>query len=307
MLYRDYRPEDRQTIGAVHDAARKTELRLAGLEEAFLPLEIAGEREGLFAYPGLFVAEDGGRVRGFAACTEEELAWLYVNPEHMRRGIGRSLVEFALARFPGIRTVEVLVGNTPARALYEKEGFCLTGLEKGRMRATRPLPWRYGCCPGRKARQDGAKEAWQEMLSLPLRGSVGSAPGGARSGPGRNSAGHPPRRRACGTRCAPRIPRNHGSGGQQAALPGAGGFPGGKTEPKQKALSIGKGACIRFGCTPLRFRCVTGSDPLHTALWACFRPPVRLRAQPSGRVLLPRGCRPASRSTLWRSPGTGRS
>lgn len=51
----------------------------------------------------------------------------------MRRGIGRGLVEFALARFPGIRTVEVLVGNTPARALYEKEGFCLTGLEKGRM------------------------------------------------------------------------------------------------------------------------------------------------------------------------------
>lgn len=43
MLYRDYRPEDRQAIGAVHDAARKTELRLAGLEEAFLPLEIAGE------------------------------------------------------------------------------------------------------------------------------------------------------------------------------------------------------------------------------------------------------------------------
>lgn len=133
MLYRDYRPEDRQAIGAVHDAARKTELRLAGLEEAFLPLEIAGEREGLFAYPGLFVAEDGGRVRGFAACTEEELAWLYVDPEHMRQGIGRGLVEFALARFPGIRTVEVLVGNTPARALYEKEGFCLTGLEKGRM------------------------------------------------------------------------------------------------------------------------------------------------------------------------------
>lgn len=133
MLYRDYRPEDRQAIGAVHDAARKTELRLAGLEEAFLPLEIAGEREGLFAYPGLFVAEDGGRVRGFAACTEEELAWLYVDPEHMRRGIGRGLAEFALARFPGIRTVEVLVGNTPARALYEKEGFCLTGLEKGRI------------------------------------------------------------------------------------------------------------------------------------------------------------------------------
>ena len=138
-------------------------------------------------------------------------------------------------------------------------------------------------------------------------GSVGSAPGGARSGPGRNSAGHPPRRRACGTQCAPVYRGTTAAAGSRQLSPEQGGFPGGKTEPKQKALSIGRGACIRFGCTPLRFRCVTGSDPLHTALWACFRPPERLRAQPSGRVLLPRGCRPASRSTSWRSPGTGRS
>ena len=33
MLYRDYRPEDRQAIGAVHDAARKTELRLPGRKD----------------------------------------------------------------------------------------------------------------------------------------------------------------------------------------------------------------------------------------------------------------------------------
>ena len=138
-------------------------------------------------------------------------------------------------------------------------------------------------------------------------GSVGSAPGGARSGPGRNSAGHPPRRRACGTRGAPVYRGTTAAAGSRQLSPEQGGFPGGKTEPKQIALSIGKGACIRFGCTPLRFCCVTGSDPLHTALWACFRPPERLRAQPSGRVLLPRGCRPASRSTSWRSPGTGRS
>ena len=67
-------------------------------------------------------------------------------------------------------------------------------------------------------------------------GSVGSAPGGARSGPGRNSAGRMPRRRACGTRCAPRIPRNHGSGGQQAALPGAGGLLGRKDGAEAKSF-----------------------------------------------------------------------
>ena len=85
------------------------------------------------------------------------------------------------------------------------------------------------------------------------------------------------------------------------------GLPGRKDGAEAKSFIHRKRGVHRFGCTPLRFCCVTGSDPLHTALWACFRPPERLRAQPSGRVLLPRGCRPASRSTSWRSPGTGRS
>ena len=69
--------------------ARKIELKLAGLVKAFLPLKVAAEREGLFDYPGLFVAEKGSEVVGFAACTEDELAWLYVDPEYMRRGSDR--------------------------------------------------------------------------------------------------------------------------------------------------------------------------------------------------------------------------
>lgn len=48
--------------------------RSFGLEEVFLPLRIAAEREGLFEYPGLFVAEAKGSVVGFAACSEDELA-----------------------------------------------------------------------------------------------------------------------------------------------------------------------------------------------------------------------------------------
>ena len=138
-------------------------------------------------------------------------------------------------------------------------------------------------------------------------GSVGPAPGGARSGPGRNSAGHPPRRRACGTRCAPVYRGTTAAAGSGQLSPEQERLPGRKDGAEAKSFIHRKRGVHRFGCTPLRFRCVTGSDPLHTALWACFRPPERLRAQPSGRVLLPRGCRPASRSTSWRSPGTGRS
>lgn len=133
LAIRPYRPEDFPGIERVHDRARRIELRYAGLEEAFLPLRIAAEREDLFAYPGLFVAELGGEIAGFAACTQEELAWLYVDPAHFRKGVGRALAEHALQRFPGIRRVEVLSGNAPAQALYARLGFVTAATERGRM------------------------------------------------------------------------------------------------------------------------------------------------------------------------------
>lgn len=133
LIIRPYRPEDFPGIERVHDSARRIELCYAGLEEAFLPLRIAAEREDLFAYPGLFVAELGGEIAGFAACTQEELAWLYVDPAHFRKGVGRALAEHALQRFPGIRRVEVLSGNAPAKALYARLGFVTAATERGRM------------------------------------------------------------------------------------------------------------------------------------------------------------------------------
>ena len=133
LSIRDYRKEDFPGIERVHDEARREELRLASLLDAFLPLRIAAEREDLFSYPGLFVAELDGEIAGFAACTEEELAWLYVAPARSRRGVGTALARHALQRFPGIRSIEVLVGNAPARALYEKLGFHLSATESGAM------------------------------------------------------------------------------------------------------------------------------------------------------------------------------
>lgn len=130
---RKYCPSDWDAIQRIHDASRQNELKLAGLESAFLPLEVAAEREGLFNYPGIFVAEEEGIVVGFVACTEDELTWLYVDPAYTRRGIGRKLTEYALQQFPGIRYIEALVGNEPARALYESFGFELTGTESGKM------------------------------------------------------------------------------------------------------------------------------------------------------------------------------
>ncbi len=133
LKIRAYEPEDWLAIQKAHDAARQQELALAGLPQAFLPLSIAAEREDLFEYPGLYVAELDGVVAGFAACTEEELAWLYVAPEYQHQGIATALIKHCMEQFPGIESIEVLRGNEPARRLYEKMGFTVKEALSGQM------------------------------------------------------------------------------------------------------------------------------------------------------------------------------
>ena len=132
VTIREYRPSDWPRLCAIHDAARQNELALAGLSAAFLPLEIAAPREGLFDYT-LRVAELDGQTAGFAAFTGDELAWLYVAPALARRGIGRALVEHALSFMSRPASVEVLAGNAPALALYEGCGFRLADTLSGQM------------------------------------------------------------------------------------------------------------------------------------------------------------------------------
>lgn len=133
IIIRPYTKMDWAAIERIHDSARKIELNLSNLSNAFLPLAIAAERENLMDYNGLYVAEINSQVVGFTACTDKELAWLYVAPEYMRKGIGRKLALFVLATFPTIKFIEVLKGNEPAKRLYESIGFHVVSIESGRM------------------------------------------------------------------------------------------------------------------------------------------------------------------------------
>ena len=45
ITIRNYQDTDWESISRIHDSARTLELELAGLKDAFLPLEIAAKRE----------------------------------------------------------------------------------------------------------------------------------------------------------------------------------------------------------------------------------------------------------------------
>ncbi|KAB7771341.1 GNAT family N-acetyltransferase [Xanthomonas maliensis] len=133
MKLRAYRDDDWSALCAVHDAARQEELRAAGLAEAFLPLSVAAEREGLFVHYQLRVAVLDERVVGFVAYDAHELAWLYVAPDVRRRGVGMALVEAAKQAHPAGLTLELLEGNRAALGFYRRCGFVETGSHRGRM------------------------------------------------------------------------------------------------------------------------------------------------------------------------------
>ena len=132
MNIRPYQNADWPRLCAIHDLARMDELREAGLQDAFIPLEIAAEKEGLFDYD-ILVAERNGTVLGFVAFSEDELAWLYVDPGSYRSGVGKLLTKATLLERPNGLSIEVLSGNEAALAFYKSVGFVESGITNGRM------------------------------------------------------------------------------------------------------------------------------------------------------------------------------
>lgn len=106
------------------------ELRDSAGVEAFLSLQQTAEAEGLFDGK-LMVAEVGGAVVGFVAFDDEEVTWLYVDPQRYRQGIGRRLLREAIASAGPRVEVTVLDGNPAALALYLSEGFTITETKTG--------------------------------------------------------------------------------------------------------------------------------------------------------------------------------
>jgi ribosomal protein S18 acetylase RimI-like enzyme len=132
VTVRAYAPKDWPRLMQIHDEARKIELKLAGLDGAFVPLEQAAVNENLFDYM-VFVACISETVVGFTAYSQSELSWLYVDPAYMRQGVASALVRHVVQHTKRPLELEVLTGNEPALRLYEACGFRRIETQSGRM------------------------------------------------------------------------------------------------------------------------------------------------------------------------------
>lgn len=120
--YREYQDRDWESICQIHDRARPDELRGSCDPRAFVPIEQDKEVEELKACWKYVACEDEQAV-GFVGVDEKYLAWLYVDPEHYGKGIGRELLRISLRQIGEGAWTIVLDGNHTAIKLYESEGF----------------------------------------------------------------------------------------------------------------------------------------------------------------------------------------
>jgi ribosomal protein S18 acetylase RimI-like enzyme len=115
-------PADAPAVAEAFTAA------FAGL--TYLPkLHTADEDRAYFgrvvAEHEVWVAEQDGRIVGFAALSEEVLEHIYVHPDLQGRGIGSALLDVAKERRPGGFGLWVFQQNTGARRFYERHGLRL--------------------------------------------------------------------------------------------------------------------------------------------------------------------------------------
>ena len=140
-----------------HDAAAYQQLRLQGLQEsptAFsasysqeaerslseIAVRITPASDGSLCVFGALAGEQLVGIIAFIRPSREklwhcaELAGMYILPECRQRGLGRALLDAALAHarsLSGVRQLKLGVNatNTAARALYQSRGFTRYGVE----------------------------------------------------------------------------------------------------------------------------------------------------------------------------------
>ena len=79
----------------------------------------------------VWVAEEDGRILGFAGLDPGMLEHLYVDPDAQNRGVGTSLLEHAKALRPDGFQLWVFQENANARRFYERHGCGLVKLTDG--------------------------------------------------------------------------------------------------------------------------------------------------------------------------------
>ena len=125
-------------VAVPSDSEAVADVFLSGLNGmTYLPRLYTAEETRAFVQDVLlpnnevWVAEEAGRVVGFAGFGDGFLRHLWVQRAFQGRGIGTALLSIVMDRYPDGLQLWVYQRNTGARRLYERHGFELAELTGG--------------------------------------------------------------------------------------------------------------------------------------------------------------------------------
>jgi GNAT superfamily N-acetyltransferase len=134
LTLRAARPADAEATAALMIDSRRAHLPYAPLahDEADVRRWVS---EQLLPAGGVTLAEDGAGLAGLLAVSQAEgVAWieqLYLRPGATGQGIGRQLLQHALATLPRPVQLYTFQSNTGARRFYERHGFVAVAFGDG--------------------------------------------------------------------------------------------------------------------------------------------------------------------------------
>ncbi|GHB22650.1 hypothetical protein GCM10007094_08550 [Pseudovibrio japonicus] len=126
MTIRPYCDKDFPVILDIYAACKLDELRYEESSFQLLPLDQDPRRLTGFRTSTVLIYEQD-QILGYAAYDGSEITALFVHPNGRGAGIGQTLLRDMLDRIEGEVVLYVAKSNHPAKRLYERHGFAVTG------------------------------------------------------------------------------------------------------------------------------------------------------------------------------------
>jgi len=124
FIIREYRSEDFDAVTILWRISREKSIPEFQLEKGHFFFEDRDYfQKQIIKNNQIWVVVSQNYPVGFMAMNNDFVDQLYIDPDHQRRGIGRSLLNLARERSPEHVWLYTLQVNASARAFYEKNGF----------------------------------------------------------------------------------------------------------------------------------------------------------------------------------------
>ena len=122
-MIREYCPNDWEAVSDIYDLAKPDEMRGVVPTDSIIPLSSSPAMLTLFEESKILVFELEGVVAGFGGCRNQTITYLFVHPEHRRKGVASLLVVAMLNVLEGEAKLNVAKKNVGAYQLYSRLGF----------------------------------------------------------------------------------------------------------------------------------------------------------------------------------------